>query len=138
MIRNAQLRFNENQSFEGKDLTSVGSIALDPNNVTVYPGQVKRGSSGELFYVHPTEGIIVLVDANGNVGNILNNDKFMQVTVSSFTTTTITHAFGRPAQVRVFEDNVESECAISYPPGEENSKVTVESNVPITATIFLS
>ena len=138
MIRNAQLNFVENQTFNNKDLTDVGSVVLSPNLLSVLPGQLKRGASGELIYIHPTEGVTIVVDANGNVGNVLSSDKYLEVNMIAATSITIIHTFGRRAMVRVFEGDSESDCSIIYPPGEETTKVVVESNVPITATIFLN
>lgn len=88
MIRNAQIRFLQNQSFEGKDLTQVGSVVLDANPVTSYPGQLKRGSSGELYYIHPTEGSIVIVDAAGNIAptnysHVVYNETSPEITITN-------------------------------------------------------
>jgi hypothetical protein len=138
MVRNRQISYPEEQDFNNQKLTNINSIKLNSTTGSVAPGELKRLSDNTVVIGHPIAGTVVLVDANGNVGSVLNSDKFMQIVVHSFTSTTITHSFGRPAQVRVFEGNSESECAISYPFGEENSKVTIESNVPITATIFLN
>lgn len=88
MIRNAQIRFLQNQSFEGKDLTQVGSVVLDVNPITSYPGQLKRGANGELYYIHPTKGIVTIVDSAGNItpttySHIVYNETSPEITITN-------------------------------------------------------
>jgi hypothetical protein len=138
MIRNRQVSYPETQDFNNQRLDNIYSVRINGSSGTPAAGEIKRDIDGKIVYRHPTAGTVIIVDEDGNVGNVSESDKFLQVTMTATTSITIIHSFGRPAQVRVFEGDSESDCSIIYPPGEETTKVVVESNVPITATIFLN